>query len=344
MNNYWEERMLKTLTDAEDLELEFEKTLGALYRDAIKKIQSDIDVFYSKYAEKNQISLTDAKKLLTSTELKDLKQNIQDYIALLEEYEFMPAPTEEFISKLDKMQNRARVSRLEALKLELEYALVDLLTSQENAQTKTYLNDFKNAFNDTLYALQTQLEVGVSFTKPTKDTVLAILKEKYLEENFSSRVWKNKDYLIDVLQQELLRGFVQGKSNIQIGDEIAKKLNAQKNAAQVLARTETNNICNQASLRAYDSQNIAKYQILATLDYKTSDICRMMDSKIFKTSEATRGINYPPFHPNCRTTTIPYIEGNENALRLAKGEDGYYAVQNISYKEWDKKYKNSIDF
>ena len=54
MNKYWEERMLKTLTDAEDLELEFEKTLLALYRDAIKKIQSDIDVFYSKYAEKNQ--------------------------------------------------------------------------------------------------------------------------------------------------------------------------------------------------------------------------------------------------------------------------------------------------
>ena len=94
---------------------------------------------------------------------------------------------------------------------------------------------------------------------------------------------------------------------------------------------------------------IERYQILATLDNRTSDICQEMDGQIFSLSEKEEGINYPPFHPNCRTTTIPYFEPDEIdekygiGTRLAKDEDGnYYKVPaDTTYESWQKGLKNN---
>lgn len=53
------------------------------------------------------------------------------------------------------------------------------------------------------------------------------------------------------------------------------------------------------------------------------------------------GINAPPFHPNCRCTTIPYFndEFTQNEKRAARDENGKSVlVDNISYEDWKKKY------
>ncbi len=91
---------------------------------------------------------------------------------------------------------------------------------------------------------------------------------------------------------------------------------------------------------------ISQYQILATLDSRTSWICQDMDGVIIPLSEKEVGVNYPPFHPNCRTTTIPYFEPDEIdeqfgiGTRLAKDENGKYMEipANIAYKQWKEKY------
>ena len=97
---------------------------------------------------------------------------------------------------------------------------------------------------------------------------------------------------------------------------------------------------------------IEQYQILAILDDRTSDICQEMDGTIVPLNEKEVGINYPPFHPNCRTTTIPYFEPDEIdekygsiGIRLAKDKnDNYYEVSaNITYKEWQNGLKNNGD-
>ena len=297
MSNYWQERMEQNLIAVEDLELEFEKTLTSLYNQAIKEMKSTLNTFYAEYAIDNKISLAEAKKVLTSKELSELKKEVQDYIQLLNQYE--ATNKKEFLDKLETMTSRVKVTRLQAIMLELEYELTKLLASQEDAQTSMYQQGYEQSYYNTVYNLQVNLGVGVDFTRPTKNLVVTALNEEYLGQNFSDRIWKNKDLLLANLQLELTKGFLMGKSNKQVAESLAKTLNSNYYSAETLARTEMNNICNQAALRAYSSQNVTEYEFLATLDMKTSEVCRSLDGKIFKVSEAARGVNCPPMHPNC---------------------------------------------
>lgn len=81
-----------------------------------------------------------------------------------------------------------------------------------------------------------------------------------------------------------------------------------------------------------NSDLIEKYQIVATLDGRTSEICRSMDLEIFVVGKGP----VPPFHPGCRTTTVPYFEPSiwdEGETRSSV--DGYVPAK-MSYYEWLK--------
>lgn len=336
MNNYWETRMIKNLTELEDMELEFERTLTSLYQKAISELQKELELLYLKYSVDSNISLLDIKKSLSNRELVEIKKDISNYIELLNQYE--NTHLNSFLVKLEKMKTRVKISRLQAIMLEYEYELNYLLAEQEKQLTKMYQQAFEQSYLNTTYALQVELGVGVSFTRPTTELVLAVLKEKFLEENFSDRIWKNRTTLISTLQQELLQAFAQGKSNEQVANNIAKKMNVSLRSAKTLSRTEMNNICNQAALTSYIDQKVDEYIYLATLDTRTSEICRSLDNRVFLVKDAQRGINYPPMHPHCRSTTIPKVNKVAHMKRLAKSKDNYYLVENISYKQWEKKY------
>jgi len=64
-------------------------------------------------------------------------------------------------------------------------------------------------------------------------------------------------------------------------------------------------------------------------------MCLEQDGKDYPLAEAVVGIKYPPLHPWCRSTTIPYFEdlGGE---RIAKDADGtrYYVPGDMTYEEW----------
>lgn len=79
---------------------------------------------------------------------------------------------------------------------------------------------------------------------------------------------------------------------------------------------------------------------MATLDMKTSAICRSMDGKHFPIDEAMPGVNYPPMHPRCRSTTITYRENKDGKTRTARSEDGksYDVPLDMNYEEWHKTY------
>ena len=106
-----------------------------------------------------------------------------------------------------------------------------------------------------------------------------------------------------------------------------------------------NHISNVATLDAYKASGVVKqYKYLATLDNRTSDICREMDGKLFKLSEAETGVNLPPLHPHCRSTTIPYFPNDEIAPliadRIATNEDGqsYFVGDDVTFEQWVNEY------
>ena len=101
-----------------------------------------------------------------------------------------------------------------------------------------------------------------------------------------------------------------------------------------LVRTSINQVANAASQQVYEgNQDITKkYRYIATLDTRTSAICRALDGREFDYGKGPM----PPQHFNCRSTTVPIIDPDilppsTTATRASK--DGQVPV-NTTYGEW----------
>ena len=85
---------------------------------------------------------------------------------------------------------------------------------------------------------------------------------------------------------------------------------------------------------------VEEYEFIATLDRRTSQICRDMDKKVFKLSEFKPGTTAPPLHCYCRSHIAPYFADAAISERIARGKDGktYMIPSNMNYKDWERVY------
>ena len=106
--------------------------------------------------------------------------------------------------------------------------------------------------------------------------------------------------------------------------------------------TESAAIATEAEKACYKELDVDEYKIIATLDKRTSQICREMDGKHFPVSEMKAGVTAPPFHPWCRTDTAPYFDDWEemgiSPERAARdqADQVYYVPESMTYREWEK--------
>ena len=103
-----------------------------------------------------------------------------------------------------------------------------------------------------------------------------------------------------------------------------------------LIRTSINQVANTASQLVYEAnQDITqKYRYVATLDTRTSAICRALDGREFEYGKGPM----PPQHFNCRSTTVPVINYKELGFTppppaRRASMDGQVPA-NESYGEW----------
>jgi SPP1 gp7 family putative phage head morphogenesis protein len=173
------------------------------------------------------------------------------------------------------------------------------------------------------YTLAHGTEIAVRFNAVSKAGVEKAIKTKWSQYSYNQTIWNDREKLVRTLSTIIPQSFSRGLSSNQLGDMIAKEMNASRNRGRTLARTEVNYICNQADLDAYKVAGVEEYEYLATLDMKTSEICRSLDGTRHKVSYAQVGVNFPPMHPNCRSTTVPYFADQEVEERVARDEEGH---------------------
>ena len=140
------------------------------------------------------------------------------------------------------------------------------------------------------------------------DTVEAALKTNWSGEMFSQRIWKDKSKLVGVLEELILDGVALGISRKELSKDLSKRLQIGVNNAERLIRTESNFIYNKAHFDVYQKAGLSKYEFLAEIDSRTSKVCRENNRKEFFLTEAQVGVNYPPLHPNCRSTVMPVLK------------------------------------
>lgn len=328
---------------AEKSAAEMLSDLEKVYRETEKAIQKEIEAFWGRYARDVGVSLEEARKALNKSELKSYLEQTQEYYDAIAKtgYAFDPAYRQKLHRQLSL---KSAVSRLEALQADVQFQVEKLYAQEQDAFREGMSGTYEDAYYRTIFNIQSGVGFGSPFSTLNVAAIEKAVAQKWLGENYSDRIWTDKDRLTIAMGQIIPRGIALGQNPRLIGKDIADQLGVRRSFGERLARTEHNFIANQASKAAYKEAGVAQYKILATLDHRTSEICADMDGKLFNVGEEEPGVNFPPFHPNCRTTQTPYFEPDEiDAMfddvptRIARDPitgRNYYIPADMNYAQW----------
>lgn len=338
---YWKKRFQALENSQYQKTVAYYKDVQEQFRRATNDIQMDIEKWYRRLADNNEISLAAAKKLLKRSELEEFHWTVEEYIKYGEENVL----NARWMKQLENASAKVHISRLEAMKLQMQQHAELLFTEYEGGITDFLYNSFEENYYHTAFELAKGTEIGTNLHKIDTRKIDTIIKQPWAADgsNFSERIWKNKEYLVNNLYTELTQNIIRGATPQQAIDNLANQMNVSKRQAGKLLMTESAAISAAADYQCYRELGIEKYEILATLDNLTSKICQEMDGKVFELKDYEIGLTAPPFHPNCRSTTIPYFEDEftkeeERAARDKETSITYYVPASMKYKEWEKKY------
>ena len=315
---YWAERALNEMLMGERSVLDYEDALLQAYTIALREIKKDIDAFFTRYANQHKISYAEARKRLTTPELKEFQALVNRWL----EEARSGGWSSEYIRYLEKLAGARYVSRLEMLEADVRYQ-IELIEQQKYVDVTELLTlNYLAAYYERSYTIAHGSEIAVRFNAVSRAGVEKAVKTKWNQYNYSQTIWNDRDKLVRTMATVIPQSFSRGLSSNQLGDMIAKEMEASRNRGRTLARTEVNYISNQADLDAYKAAEIEEYEYLATLDLRTSEVCRSLDGTVHKVSHAKVGVNFPPMHPNCRSTTIAKFADQEVEERVARDEEG----------------------
>lgn len=335
MNNadYWKKRTEEKLNSQYKKADVLEQELKRQYEKALIEINKHISNFYMRFAKDNEMTYVEAVQQLRGKEFNRWRKTIDDYIREIETME-----DKQLLLELNTLAMKSRINRLDSLMADIQVELTKIY-SYEQTSVQDLLEDIaKDTYYQTIYEVQVGRGIGHAFGKLDKKTIEDILNHPWSGDNYSNRIWKQKDKLADTIKQELTQKFIQGKDAKTTARAVAEKMNVSYRNAATLVQTETSYVIGEATARGYETTNVEKYEILATLDTHTSDICRKEDGEVYDLKDKKIGVNYPPFHIRCRTTTVPYFEDDigERAARDPVTGKTCYVDGNMKYKDWYK--------
>ena len=301
--DYWEERQIKreakAFTTIQDIEKE--------YKIALEKAKQDINKEISKitttYMNDNILNYNEALKLLKGDDYKVWKKDLHDYI---KEYKNLlktaPLDAQKLYLEIETLSAKSRISRLDSLKAQIDMEFTKLIFGVEDSGK----NALNSVYRDTFIEVTKDLGINPIVSR---DKIKTVLDKPWSGANFSERLWTNTDKLAQTVKQEIVNGMIQGINLKTMTKRVSERFEtAKKNDVERLLRTEVNYVLNQATLDGYKEAGIEKYEFSATLDSRTSQICSELHGEVFEIKKIAVGLNYPPMHPRCRSTTIPIID------------------------------------
>ena len=296
--SYWLKRSEELDKVAKMTEKEVMKKLSALYRDAFRSIEKEVNDFMMKYAVDHKLDYATVTQMLTPIDLAEYNEKIQELHAM-----YRDTKSEYIKIEIERLKARSKITRLRALQDAINVELCKVTHEYQMTLEDTLIGLFSDQYEKACELM------GVMAPGIPREAIKKIIEYPYAGKMFSDRIWDNKDALVKYIQQDLTVGIIRGDSIQKMARQLKKDLNVLYYQAERLVRTETNYAMNQAHLKGYkDSGVVEKYEFLAAHDKRTSKLCRDLDGEMFELSKAVVGENYPPMHPNCRSTVVPVLE------------------------------------
>ena len=329
---YWENRqaqmMYEYMEDAEAVSQE----LADIYAKASRHLSYEMDEIYEKFVDKHNLTDKEARELLNSL------KNSTD-IAELKEALAKDPKNAALLAEMESGAYRARIERLEQLQAEIDRMMQQVFEQEKQVTTSHYVDLATNSYYREIYNVQRQVGFQFSFSAVDPKAVALILGSEWSGANYSTRIWNNTQGLAKEVKEQMIIGLLTGKRQEEMAREIANKYATGAFEARRLVRTESNFVNGQMQMEAYDECDAEKYEFVAVLDLRTSEICRSLDGKVFLVKDAMPGKNMNPMHPFCRSTTIIHldddiVEGLKRRARNPETGKNEFVPADMNYQKW----------
>lgn len=337
---YWKKRFEALENASNTYGQQTFRQIEPVFDKAQKEIQGQIESWYGRYAKNNIITMNEARKQLSTTELKEFRWDVKDYIKYGRENDL----NQMWMKELENASARVHVNRLYALKVRTQQALELAFGNEIDCIDAMARKVFTEDYYHTIYEIQKGFNIGWEIGQIDSRKLETLISKPWTTDNktFKDRVWNRKSEMISELHNQLTRTCILGKAPDEaiksMTKFVDKKVKNAKNAAGRLVMTEQAYFHSVAQKDAFNDLDVEEFEIVATLDSHTSEICQEMDGNHFPMKDYQPGVTAPPFHVFCRSVTVPYFEDNYTGERAARDEDGntYYVPDSMTYKDWKK--------
>lgn len=377
--NYWERRAVWLEQQQHDKGDQHIETLIDAYLQAQKYLVDETKHMYTRYLNKSDLTDVEVARILNSqvtpdqlvilhqlaktVEDKSIKKQIQAYLDGLAvkhritELELLRAKSYVVAKQLaDAQLKESKPYYIDVMQDAYNHATVEAIIGQTQKDFNVYQGevvpeikqagkiDFINQSGKVTHSLNLKTDKPVTkFKEMSTDYVKQMLDEPWQGANYSKRIWNNTDELAKRLQSLFAAKQMSGMSERHMAQVIMKEFASSAYQARRLIRTEAAYMSNQARLKAWQAHRVEEYSLLAVLDFRTSNICRHMDGKVFKVKDARvagKDGNYPPFHPHCRTVAVAHFTNSKHGgYRTARDPITNKSMKipaDATYRDWER--------
>ncbi|TKI66631.1 phage head morphogenesis protein [Lysinibacillus mangiferihumi] len=337
--NYWRRRFEQLEEAQHNRSIFYYEDLRKAYIETMNDIEVDILKWYNRFAANNEITFDEAKLLLKSDELREFRWTVDEYI----EYGKKNALNQQWMKQLENASSRVHISRLESLQLQLQQHVEKLYGGQIEGFEQLMKETYQTQYYHTAFEVQKAFEIGFTLQALDETRLTKVISKPWTADGrtFSQKIWRDRNVLLDTLHKELIQSIARGEAPTRMISAITRKMNTSRSNAARLVMTESAFFSAVAQKDVFGELDVERYEIIATLDHKTSSICQSMDGKVFKVTDFEAGVTANPFHPRCRTTTAPYFADEfDISERAARDADGkvYYVPSDMKYHEWKERF------
>lgn len=317
-----------------------------VYQEAKIYLDKEINKIFDKFQRDYGLSQVDARQVLKN--MKD-KKDLNELRKVLEARPNDPN-IQRLLADLDSPAYSFRMKRLERLSDDLDRMRESIYHSEKTGSDAFYSDLMKDSYYKATFDLQQQTGLAYGFSGLPESEIKHLQSFSWVGDGstYSTDIWKNTGKLTSSIKDELLISLMTGRDTRETAQAIAERFNVGQNDVRRLVRTESAFFHNQMELLSYEEADIEKYIFVAVLDKRTSRICQEHDNQVYDRDKAVPGVNCPPMHPWCRSTTVAYDEDADYSKlkrRARNPETGKTELvpADMTYKEWYSKYVDGED-
>ncbi|MDU6797145.1 MAG: minor capsid protein [Streptococcus agalactiae] len=343
---YWAKRKANLIYQQMDKAEKQADQFDKVYQEAKTYLNKEINKIFDKFQRDYGLSQVDARQVLKN--MKD-KKDLNELRKVLEARPNDPN-IQRLLADLDSPAYSFRMNRLERLSNNLNRMRESIYHSEKTGSDAFYSDLMKDSYYKATFDLQQQTGLAYGFFGLPESEIKHLQSFSWVGDGstYSTNIWKNTGKLTSSIKDELLMSLMTGRDTRKTAQAIAERFNVGQNDARRLVRTESAFFHNQMELLSYEEADIEKYIFVAVLDKRTSRICQEHDNQVYDRDKAVPGVNCPPMHPWCRSTTVAYDEDADYSKlkrRARNPETGKTELvpADMTYKEWYSKYVDGED-